>query len=60
MTSPPYKYVCKHCKKDNWIMPFMDNFNFECIFCKGINRVIQLPFNRWFTIKRKRRKTNEK
>ena len=50
MTSPPYRYICKWCRKDNWINPPIQNFNFECEFCGKMNRVIYI-LNWWFTKK---------
>lgn len=48
MTSPPYRYICKKCKHENWLMPHPDYF--ICEKCNARNKVYVFPIgNYWFT-----------
>jgi DNA-directed RNA polymerase subunit RPC12/RpoP len=47
MTSPPFRYVCKKCKHENWLMPHPESFH--CEKCNAKNKVIVLLPKWWIT-----------
>lgn len=44
MTSPPFRYICKYCGKENWLMP--EPLYFWCFKCGNKNKVHY--FLRWW------------
>ena len=46
MTSPPFLYICKKCKHNNWFIPHP--LKFICEKCKSSNKV-HLFMNWWWT-----------
>ena len=58
MTSPPYRYVCKWCKKNNWLMPHPNKF--KCKYCGKWNKVFVIFPLKWIILKDKKKDLDRK